>query len=247
MKSVNLNADLGEECGDDLAMLDVVGAANIACGAHAGSPAVMEATVRAAMARGIGIGAHPSYPDRQGFGRRPMDLPPAEIEAVVLAQIRDLMAIAVRVGGRVAHVKPHGALSNRAAVEAEAAVAVARAVRAADPSLVLLAPAGSALVAAGRAAGLAVAEEVFADRAYGDDGNLVPRSQPGAMIHDPEIAAARVLDMVRDGMLTTVSGRRIPCRAQSVCVHGDDSGAVALARRLRAVLEEAGIVIVPLV
>ncbi len=247
MMSVNLNADLGEECGDDLAMLDVVGAANIACGAHAGSPAVMEATVRAAMARGIGIGAHPSYPDREGFGRRPMNLSPAEIEAVVLAQLRDLMEIAGRLGGRVGHVKPHGALSNRAAMDAEAAAAVARAVWAADPALVLLAPAGSALVAAGREAGLRVAEEVFADRAYGDDGNLVPRSQPGAMIHDPEIAAARVLDMVREGMLTTVSGRRIACRTQSVCVHGDDPGAVALARRLRAVLEAAGITIIPLI
>lgn len=246
MISINLNADLGEECGDDLAMLEVVGAANIACGGHAGTPATMEATVLAALARGIDIGAHPSYADHQGFGRRPMDVPPEGVEALVRDQTEALAEIAARLGGRVSHVKPHGALNNRAAMEAEAAEAVARAVRAVDSGLILLAPAGSAMVRAGRAQGLAVAEEVFADRAYDDQGNLAPRSQPGAVIHDPDAAASRVLAMLREGALTALSGRKIPCVAHSVCVHGDDAGAVALARRLRSALEQAGISLTPL-
>ncbi|MBI3443878.1 MAG: LamB/YcsF family protein [Magnetospirillum sp.] len=245
-RTINLNADLGEECGDDAAMLDVVSAANIACGAHAGSPEVMAATVHAALTRGISIGAHPSYPDREGFGRRPMGLPAAEIERVTAEQIRLLTDIAAFEGGRIGHVKPHGALSNRAAIDGEAASAIVQAMLQVDSSLILLAPAGSVLVDVGRKAGLRVIEEVFADRAYDDDGNLVPRSRPGAMIHDPEEAARHVLRMAADGVIRTISGRLIPCRAQSICVHGDDAGAVSLARRVRVALEQARIAIIPL-
>jgi len=248
---INLNSDLGEgfgawPMGDDAAMLDIVGAANIACGFHAGDPTVMARTVRAALARGVGIGAHPSYPDLQGFGRRPMALSAAEIEAAVAYQIGALAGVAAACGGRVEHVKPHGALSNRAAVDAEAALAVARAIKGVDAGLIFLAPAGSAMVAAGRQLGLVVAEEVFADRNYDDAGNLLPRSHPRALVHDPAEAVANVLSMVRHGGLRSIGGAEVPCSAQSVCVHGDDPGAVVLARTLKEALLRAGIEIVPL-
>lgn len=246
MKAINLNADLGEDCGDDAAMLDVVASANIACGFHAGDAALMARTVSAALARGVELGAHPSYPDRDGFGRRAMALAPDEIEAVVACQIGALAGIAALRGARLSHVKPHGALSNRAALEPEAAAAIARAVRAVDGGLILLAPAGSAMVAAGHGAGLAVAEEVFADRAYADDGSLIPRGHPQAMIHDIEAACAHGLRMAEEGIIRTLSGRDLACAAQSICVHGDDSQAVALARRLRQTLEARGIAILPL-
>lgn len=251
MRRIDLNADLGEAfgpwpMGDDQAMLAVVSSANIACGFHAGDPMVMTRTVRAARAAGVGIGAHPGYPDLQGFGRRPMALSGAEIEALLAYQIGALKGIAAACGATVGHVKPHGALSNLAAADREAALAVARGVKAADAGLILLAPAGSAMAAAGLELGLAVAEEVFADRNYGDDGNLVPRSHPRAMVHDPDEAAVNVLRMVRDGKLRALSGREIPCRARSVCVHGDDPGAVALARRVREALAGAGIAVAPL-
>lgn len=248
---VDLNSDLGEAfgvwpMGDDLAMLGLVSSANIACGFHAGDPMVMTRTVRAAKAAGVGIGAHPGYADLQGFGRRPMALSGAEIEALLAYQIGALKGIAAACGTVVRHVKPHGALSNLAAVDAEAALAVARGIQATDAGLILLAPAGSAMVAAGRRLGLAVAEEVFADRNYDDDGNLVPRSRPEAMVHDADEAAANVLRMVTRGLLRSVGGKDIPCRAQSVCVHGDDPRAVALARHLRDRLEAAGVAIAPL-
>ncbi|BAE51801.1 LamB/YcsF family protein [Paramagnetospirillum magneticum] len=243
---VDLNSDLGEAMGDDEAMLGVVSSANIACGFHAGDAMVMSRTVQAAMARGVGIGAHPGYADREGFGRRPMSLSAAGIEAILAYQIGALQGIARACGATVRHVKPHGALSNLAAVDREAALAVARAIRAADAGLIFLAPSGSAMVAAGHEVGLAVVEEVFADRNYDPAGNLLPRSHPQAMIHDPQEAAANVLRMVTQGTLRSLDGKDIPCRAQSVCVHGDDPHAVALARHLRDVLTGAGIAIVPL-
>jgi len=248
---INLNSDLGEAfgawpMGDDPAMLDIVASANIACGFHAGDPMVMTRTVRAALAKGVEIGAHPATPDLQGFGRRPMTLSTAEIEAITVYQIGALMGIAAACGARVRHVKPHGALNNLAAVDQEVALAVARGIKAVDGSLIFLVPTGSAMVAAGRNQGLAVAEEVFADRNYDDHGNLVPRSQPHAMIHDPAEATANVLRMVREGSLRSLGGRVIACRAQSVCVHGDDAGAVTLARHLRDALAAAGIAVVGL-
>jgi UPF0271 protein len=249
--TVNLNADLGEgfgayDIGDDAAMLDIVASANIACGFHAGDPVVMTRTVRSALARGVSLGAHPSYPDLQGFGRRPLRMAPAEVEAMVAYQIGALAGIAAACGGKITHVKAHGALNNMAAVDEALALAIGRAIKGVDASLVYLASAGSQMAKAGRALDLLTAEEVFADRAYDDDGNLVPRGQPGAMIHDPVVAAANVLRMLEEGVILSVTGKRIPCTVHSVCVHGDEPSAVAMASNLRRTLEAKGVRIVPL-
>jgi UPF0271 protein len=198
---INLNADLGEgygpwTMGDDAAMLGVVSSANIACGGHAGDPDVMRTTLALARERGVSVGAHPSYPDLRGFGRRPMALSTQELENQLAAQIGALSAIAALESVRVTHVKPHGALNNQACVDRTLADTVCRAMRAIDPGLILLAPAASALVAAGRAAGLIVVEEIFADRAYLPDGQLVPRSRPDAMIHGAAACLAHVKAML---------------------------------------------------
>jgi len=242
---INLNADLGESfgawtMGEDAALLGVVGAANIACGFHAGDPLVMRNTVRTALAAGVGLGAHPAYPDLQGFGRRPMTLAPAELEAVILYQIGALAGMAAAEGGKLSHVKPHGALNNQACEDAALADVVARAVRAFDRQLILLAPALSELQAAGQRSGLAVAAEIFADRAYTDAATLVPRSRPGAVIHDPDAVVAHVLRMLQAGGIVAASGKVLPTAMHSICVHGDTPGAVDNARRLRAALQSAG-------
>ncbi|MCW2243711.1 LamB/YcsF family protein [Azospirillum canadense] len=244
--TVNLNADLGEgfgayAIGDDEAMLGVVASANIACGYHAGDPLVMTRTVKSALSNGVSLGAHPAFPDLQGFGRRQMRLSAAELEAMVAYQIGALMGIAATCGGRVTHVKPHGALSNMAAVDESLSMAIGRAIKGVDPSLIFLAIAGSEMAEAGRRLGLATAEEVFADRAYDDSGNLVSRAQPGAMIHDPEVAATNVLRMLEEGVIVSVTGKRIPCTAHSVCVHGDEPSAVVMATNLRKTLEAKGV------
>jgi UPF0271 protein len=248
---INLNSDLGEAfgawpMGDDPAMLEVVASANIACGFHAGDPSVMMRTVRTALAKGVSLGAHPSYPDLQGFGRRAMAMSLAEVEAMVAYQIGALAGIAAACGGRVTHVKPHGALNNQAAVDHDMALAVARAIKGVDGRLIFLAPAGSQMAKASRALGLPTAEEVFADRNYDDDGNLVARSKPNAMIHDSAEAATNVLRMIKDGVIRSVSGKDVPCQVHSVCVHGDEPSAVAMARDLRATLEANGVTIVGL-
>lgn len=248
---VNLNADLGESygpwrMGDDAALLDVVGTANVACGFHGGDPLVMRRTVAAARARGVSLGAHPSFPDLQGFGRRRMDIAHDELEAMLVYQIGALAAIARAEGAELTHVKAHGALSNMACEDARLAAVVARAVRAVDARLILLAPALSCLVAAGHDAGLPVVEEVFADRAYADDGSLLPRSQPGAVLHDAGECVAHVLDIVEHRALRSVNGVVLPARVQSICVHGDNAGAVATARAVRAALVAAGCALVPL-
>ncbi|WP_018988890.1 LamB/YcsF family protein [Aromatoleum toluclasticum] len=242
---INLNADLGESfgawsMGDDAAMLEVVKSANVACGFHAGDPLVMRQTVATAKRCGVSLGAHPSFPDLQGFGRRRMDVPSAELEAMLIYQIGALAGIARAEGSTVTHVKPHGALNNMACADAKLAATVARAVRAFDPDLILLAPALSQLVIAGREAGLRVVEEIFADRAYLDDGNLVPRSQPGAMVHGADACLRHVLAMLEAGALISINGKRLPVKAQSICVHGDDAEAVATARALRDGLQRAG-------
>lgn len=243
--AINLNADLGESfgawsMGADNDLLDVVGSANIACGFHAGDPAVMRATVRAAAARGVSIGAHPSFPDLQGFGRRRMDIAAAELEAMIIYQIGALQALATAEGARVSHVKPHGALNNMACADAGLAAVVVQAVAAVDRRLILLAPACSQLALAGQAAGLPVALEIFADRAYLDDGQLVPRSQPGAMIHGAEAALAHVLAMLAAGGLVSLSGKVLPTAISSICVHGDGPQAVASAKVIRQGLAAAG-------
>ena len=243
--AINLNADLGEgygpwSMGDDPAMLRIVRSANLACGGHAGDPDIMRRTVRLARQHGVSIGAHPSYPDLRGFGRRPMALGSEELANQVAAQVGALAAIAALEGARVTHVKPHGALNNQACVDRAIADTICRAVRAIDPALILLAPAASALVTAGRAAGLTVVEEIFADRAYLPDGQLVPRSRPDAMIHGADGCLAHVLAMLADGALIATDGTRIPTTIGSICVHGDGADAVAIAAAMRDGLNAAG-------
>lgn len=249
--TLNLNADLGESfgawhMGDDAALLPLIDSANIACGFHAGDPVVMRATVRLALASGVSIGAHPAFPDLQGFGRRAMQLSAKELEATILYQVGALQAMATAEGGRVTHVKPHGALSNTACADAEVAATVARAVRALDRELILLAPALSALETAGLAAGLRVAREVFADRTYQADGQLTPRSQPGAVLHSAQACVQHVLRMLDAQGIVTADGQRLPTRIDSICVHGDGPDAVASAQQLRAALEAAGYPLAPL-
>lgn len=250
-RKINLNADLGESfgawsMGSDSALLDVVGSANIACGFHGGDPLVMRQTVRAARERGVSIGAHPSFPDLQGFGRRRMDIPTDELAAMLIYQIGALQAMAAVEGHAVSHVKPHGALNNMACADARLADVVAGAVAAVSRDLILLAPAHSQLAQAGARAGLPVALEVFADRAYLDDGQLVPRSQPGAMIHGAQASLDHVLRMLDAGGLVTLSGKVLPTKIHSICVHGDGPDAVASARCIAAGLEQAGHITAPL-
>ena len=242
---LNLNSDLGESfgawsMGGDEAMLSIVNSANVACGFHAGDPLVMSNTVALAKANGVSVGAHPGFPDLQGFGRRRMDIPLPELEAMLIYQIGALESCARAQGLRVTHVKPHGALSNIACAERKVADAVARAIHRLDPTLVLLAPAASQLIYAGREQGLPVVEEVFADRAYLDDGNLVPRSQPGAMIHGAQASLEHVMRMVEESALISINGKRIPVNPQSICVHGDNADAVATALAIREGLLNAG-------
>lgn len=242
---INLNADLGESfgawrMGDDRALLDIVGSANLACGFHGGDPLVMTETVRLAGEAGVSLGAHPSFPDLQGFGRRAMQLSPRELAAVVTYQVGALMGIAQAQGQRVSHVKPHGAMNNMACEDAAMAATIAGAVKAMDPRLILMAPALSQLAAAGRAAGLRVADEVFADRAYTEDGNLVPRSMPGAVLHGSADCLAHVLHMLERGGIVTLTGQLLPCDFHSICVHGDSPHAVATAAAVRDGLIAAG-------
>lgn len=248
---INLNADLGEgygpwRMGDDEAMLDIVSSANIACGGHAGDPEVMRRTVRAARERKVSIGAHPSYPDVQGFGRRAMALSPSELENQLAFQIGALAGVAALEAAHVTHVKPHGALNNLACIDRGVADTICRAVQAIDRRLILLAPAASQLVAAGRAAGLTVVEEIFADRAYQPDGQLVPRARSGAMIHGPAACLAHIAAMLEAGALIAVDGTCIATPIGSICVHGDSPDAVGVARHLREQLRSLGHDIVPL-
>ncbi|MFD1324537.1 LamB/YcsF family protein, partial [Micromonospora sonneratiae] len=247
---VDLLADLGESfgayrMGDDAALLDVVTSANVACGFHAGDPRVMDATVAACARRGIGVGAHPGFPDLVGFGRRTMELTPHEVRTDVLYQIGALDAFARAHGTRLRHVTPHGRLGNLAMSERGYADAVAGAVAAYDPSLVMVTQDGVLAEAAERL-GLPVAILGLADRAYDDDGTLVRRNRPGAVITDPDQVAARVVRMVTEQVISTVSGRDLPIRCDTVLLHGDTPGAVALARTVRAELTAAGVRIEPL-
>ncbi len=250
MRSIDLNADLGEgygpwAMGDDAAMLDIVSSANVACGGHASDPETMFRTLTLAKARGVVTGAHPSYPDKEGFGRRRLPHSPAEVERFVAAQIGALIAIGALVGQRIAYVKPHGALGNVAAAEPEIAAGIVRAVRAVDPGLAILAISGTVLEAAARDAGVAVFSEIFADRGYTLAGQLVPRSEPGAMIHDPGVATARLLGFLDSGLMPTVGGEPIALAAHSVCIHGDSPQAVAMARHLRDTFRQRGLAVAP--
>ncbi len=250
MRVIDLNCDCGESfgayrMGDDEAMLDIATSANVACGFHAGDPDIMAETFRLAKLRGVAVGAHPSFPDLQGFGRRRMSYSNAEIERLIAYQIGAAQALAAYVGHRLTHVKAHGALSNMAMEDESIARSIARAAKAVDPSLVFLAIAGTELERAGEKENLAVAREIFADRAYTDAGLLVSRSIEGAVIHNAEEAASRVLDMVSENAVIAQSGKRIPVGIDSICVHGDTPDAVAMAKKVRTTLETAGFSLKP--
>lgn len=238
---IDLNADLGEGCGADEALLELVTSANIACGWHAGGAQAMRDCVRWAVERNVSIGAHPSFHDPENFGRKEMDLPADEIYAGVLYQLGALSAIAQAEGGRIAHVKPHGALYNQAARDPAIAGTIVAAIRDFDPSVAVFGLAGSGFITAAREAGLNAVEEVFADRGYRADGSLVPRSQPHALVEDEDEMLARTLEMVRGRRVRAVTGEWVPLNAQTVCLHGDGPHALAFARRIRAALEQNGI------
>jgi 5-oxoprolinase (ATP-hydrolysing) subunit A len=230
-RSLDLNADVGEGCRNDAALFEYVTSANIACGVHAGNAATMTQTVRAALERGVAIGAHPSFPDREHFGRVELQRSPDDVYRDVQSQIDALVRIARREGAIVGHVKPHGALYNMAARDVTLADAVARAVRDYDPSLSLVGLAGSASVRAAKRAGLRAVEEVFADRGYAPDGSLLPRGAPGALIEDPEQSVAQALGFAQRGF------------GDTICLHGDGPHAVEFARRIRKALADAGVVV----
>jgi len=238
---VDLNADLGEGAPDDVELLVLVSSANIACGWHAGDARLMQATVMAALERGVAIGAHPSYPDRENFGRSEMQLTPEQVRADVIYQIGALDALVRAAGGRLHHVKPHGALYNQAARDPALADAIATAVLDVNPSLAVYGLAGGELPKAAERAGLRAVAEVFADRGYRADGSLVPRSQPGALIHDTDEAVARALRMVSEGVVQAVSGETVPLQAQTICLHGDGPHAIAFARAIHQALNQAGV------
>jgi UPF0271 protein len=240
---IDLNADLGEGCGNDEALLSLISSANVACGWHAGDATTMRQTVAWAIERGVAIGAHPSYPDRENFGRTEMRRAPEDVYADVLYQIGALAAIVGAQGGRLAHVKAHGALYNQAARDPVLADAIVRAVRDFDTDLTFFGLAGSTMVRVAREAGLKVKEEVFADRGYNPDGSLVKRGTPGALHEDEEVALAQTLSMVRDQRVRAIDGSWVPIRAETVCLHGDGAHALAFARRIRERLGEEGIAI----
>jgi len=244
-RTVDLNADMGESfgpwtMGDDAALLKIISSANVACGGHAGDPMVMAQTVRAALENGVAIGAHPGFPDKQGFGRYDLAMPPVEAARMVQYQIGALQAIARAEGARVTHLKLHGALANMAGRDEELARACYEAALAVDPDLVIFTIAATAQERAANSLGARYANEIFADRAYNPDASLVKRSIPGAVIHDAEIAATRVLEMVDKGSLLPANSDPVPTRIDTICLHGDTAGAVAIARSVRDILEGGG-------
>ncbi len=250
MTTIDLNCDLGEgfgayTLGDDVALLRVVSSANVACGFHAGDPRTMRRAVETACAHGVAVGAHPGFPDRVGFGRRDLGATAEEITTDVLYQIGALAAFCAAAGFALQHVKPHGALYNLAARDRHVADAVVAAIARFDPTLLLFAPAGSALEQAASAHNVRVAREIFADRAVEPDGRLVARGTPGAVITDSEAVIARTLRMIREGRVTAITGEEIALTGETICVHGDTPDAVGLLGRLRAALEAAGISVRP--
>lgn len=248
---VDLNADVGESVGpwpmgDDERLIQLVTSVNVACGAHAGDPLTIDRTVRAAVANGVALGAHPGYPDLVGFGRRDLDMAPDELEASLVYQVGAVAAFARAAGSPLRHVKPHGALYNLAARDLTVAATIARAVARVSGDLVLVGLAGSVMATAAADAGLASAAEAFADRAYEADGTLRSRRLPGAVLDSPERAAAQALSIVRDGSVESHDGRVVPVRADTICIHGDTPGAADYAIAVRAALEGAGVTIAAL-
>lgn len=248
MPAIDLNSDLGESwlpeiVGDDEAMLALVSSANLACGAHGGDPSTMAAACRSAVARGVVIGAHPSYDDREGFGRRDVEVAPSVLETQLREQVERLAAAAIAAGGAARYLKPHGALYNRIVRDAERAEVVAGVAAAAG--LPVMGMPGSAIERAAREAGIRFVTEAFVDRAYRADGSLVPRSEPGAVLHDVSAVAARAVRLAVDGSVVAVDGSVVRVEAESLCVHGDTPGAVAMARAVREALAEAGVDVRP--
>lgn len=246
MFTVDLNSDLGESFGNytigmDNDIIPFVTSVNIACGWHAGDPMVMNDTVKSAIQNGIAIGVHPGYPDLIGFGRRNLAVSPAELKAYVIYQIGALQAFVTAHGGRLQHVKPHGAMYNMAAVDYKLAMAIAEGIKVVAPEAIFMGLANSEMIRAGKAVGLRVAQEVFADRAYQNNGTLVPRSQPGAVIHDPAEAISRVVRMVKERRVVAITGEAIEIQADSICVHGDNPEAVAFVRTIRETLISEGV------
>ena len=248
MLRLDLNCDMGESfgryvLGTDADMMNEITSANIACGFHAGDPSVMRETVRLAVSKGIAVGAHPGLPDLAGFGRRRMDVSPEDVYDMVTYQIGALQAFVRQEGGNLRHVKAHGALYNMAAVERTVAEAIAEAVYAIDPTLILFGLAGSEMIHAGRRTGLQTAQEVFADRTYQDDGTLTPRSMAGSLIDNPKQAVKQVLQMVKEGCVTTLSGKKLAIEADTVCIHGDGTQALSFAQMLRDALHKEQVLV----
>ena len=247
---IDLNADMGESfgayvLGTDAEMLEQVSSANVACGFHAGDPQVMRRTVALARARGVAVGAHPGYPDLVGFGRREMQCTADEVTQSVLYQVAALGGFCRAEGVALHHVKPHGALYNQAARDAVLAGAIVAGIKAYDPGLILFALPDSELAKAGVAAGLPVVLEGFADRAYNADGSLVSRRLPGALLHDPGAIATRILRLVQTGSMICADGQEISLPVQTICIHGDNPQAPAIARTLRSALLAAGVAVAP--
>jgi UPF0271 protein len=240
---IDLNCDVGEGAGMDERILPLVSSANVACGFHAGDPATIRATVRLAKRFGVAVGAHPSYPDRLGFGRRAMAASPEEVRDDVTYQVGAVLGFCRAEGVPLVHVKPHGALYNAAAQDRPLAAAVCQAVRSIDPALIVVCLAGSPMVEVARGLGLRCAEEAFADRGYTLRGTLVPRTQPGAVIEDPEKVAERVATLARERRLLSVEGSPVAVSADTVCLHGDTPGAVELAAAIRGRLDREGVAV----
>jgi UPF0271 protein len=245
---IDINADVGESfgaysLGADAALMRSITSASVAAGFHAGDPSVLRRTITLAKAHGVAIGAHPGFPDLVGFGRRELQVAPAEAEDFVLYQIAAVAGVAAAAGVKLQHVKPHGALFNMAVRDAALAAAIARAVAVFDRSLILFGLPGSQILAAGRAAGLRVAAEIFADRGYEPDGSLTPRGRPGAVIHDAAAVASRAVRMVAERAVEAVDGTIVPIEADTICVHGDTPGAEQLAAEIRTRLEAAGVTV----
>lgn len=244
-KTIDLNVDLGEGFEHDIALIEYASSVNIACGWHAGDPLTMRRVTTAARRKGVAIGAHPSFLDRENFGRAPMRLTADEVYAGVQYQVGALAAVVAGLNGELSHVKPHGALYNMAETDEELAFAIVRAIRDYDPVLAIYGLAGGQLVRVAREEGLPAVDEAFADRGYRKDGRLVPRSEPNALLRSDEAASAQVLDIVGHQRVRSVDGARVMLRAQTICLHGDGDCAVAFARRLRADLLRAGFSVAP--
>ena len=239
-RSIDINCDLGEGCGNDAELMRLISSANIACGFHAGDEDTMRRTVELAINNGVAIGAHPSYPDRENFGRTEMSMSPTEVFEIVAEQIHRLRDVCNAQGAALHHIKPHGALYNQAAKSAALSAAIANAVKQNESDLILYGLSGSYLIREAEAIGLRTASEVFADRTYQNDGTLTPRSQQNALITDDDASVAQVFQIVEKQSVTSTNGETVPLRAETICIHGDGDHAVAFASRIRAALTEQG-------